>query len=238
MNRKASFNGLAEILMSLTEEEQLALVDSPDELKKFAGDLAVKIIQNTFFISLSDNEAALEFMGSALKWRRMAAELGYTGPVIWKVREGFTLKVHAPQAGPCYQNFQYLGDWELKNDEPTKNALAFWIPQLIPDSKYKNVEQQLELLAEWREKFQLPPDHLSSFGSAAILSGLILAYFKRKGDKVPLNKEWARTDTLRLGGDRLDLGGFDSSGLRCDDWRWDGVRGSSLGCFPLGVCPL
>ena len=44
MNRKASFNGLAAVLMGLSEDEQLALVDCPEELKKFVGDLVLQIV--------------------------------------------------------------------------------------------------------------------------------------------------------------------------------------------------
>lgn len=235
MNRKPSFDAVTEMFKSLTEEEQLALVDSPDELKKFAGDLAVKIVQNTFFTPLSDNEVAEKLAEITLSWRKLAAELGYTGPVTWKVKEGFTLKVHAPKAGPCYENFQYLQDWKLKNDELTKKSLAFWIPRLVPGSKNKTTNEQFAILSELQQKFRFPKHHLSSFGSAALLSGLIFVHFKRVGERTPLKGEWTRTNTLHSDGSRLFLGGFDSDGLDCDCWHWGGRRDSRLGCFPLGV---
>jgi hypothetical protein len=234
MNRKPSFDAVTKIFQGLTDEEQLALVDSPDELKKFVGDLTIKIAQNTFFIPFSDNEAPEKFMETAFNWRKLAAELGYTGPVIWKVKEGFTLKYHAPKAGPCYENFQYLQDWELKN-EPTKESLAFWIPRLVAGSKDKKVEEQIVILAKLRQRFRIPNHHLTSFGSAALLSGLILTHFKRVGERIPLKSEWTRTDTFSSDGDRLLLGGFDSIGLGCGSWIWSDGRGPGLGCFPLGV---
>lgn len=208
MNRKPSFDAVTDMFKSLTEEEQLAIVDSPSELKKFAGDLAIKIVQNTFFIMLSDNEAPEKFAETTLKWRKLAAELGYTGPVIWMVKGGFTLKVHAPKAGPCYQNFQYLQDWKLKNDAPTKKSLAYWVPRLVPGSKNKNVEEQIAILTELRQRFTLPEHHLASFGSASLLSGLIFAHFKRVGERTPLKGEYTRTDTLYSDGLRLYLGDF------------------------------
>lgn len=234
MNRKVSFNGLAQILTSLSEEEQWALVQEPGEFKKFAGDLVIQIAQNIFFTPISDQDIQADLAETARSWRRLAAELGYTGPIAWEVKPGFTLKEHAPKAGPCHDNFQHLQGWDLKNDEPTEGSLVFWVPRLV--GKEKNVEGQRAILAERRQHFSLPKHHLTSFGNAALLSGLILAHFRRVGERVPLNKEWSRTDTLNSDGDRLDLGGFDGHGLRCGRWRWgDGHGGPSVGCFPLGV---
>ena len=236
MNRKASFNGLAAVLTKLSEDEQLALVNCPEELKKFAGDLVIQIIKNTFFVPLSDNEVAEKLAEITLNWRRLAAELGHTGPVVWKVKEGFTLKAHAPKAGPCYENFQYLQDWNIRRDEPTKDSLAFLVPRLVTGSKSKNMEEQISTLAELRQRFNLPEHHLSCFGSASLASGLILAHFKRTGERTPLNGEWTRTDSLDSGGFRLVLGAFGADGLRCGSWGWvGGERDPIIGCFPLGV---
>jgi len=236
MNRKASFNELAVVLMGLSEDEQLALVDCPEELKKFVGDLVLQIVQNTFFVPLSDNEVLEKLSETTLNWRKLAVELAYTGPVVWKVKEGFTLKAHAPKAGPCYENFQYLLDWDIQNDEPTKDSLAFWVPRLVTGSKSNNVEGQIAILAELRQRFGLPDHHLSSFGSASLDSGLILAHFKRTGERTPLNGEWVRTNSLSADGRRLFLGVFDADGLYCYYWDWDDDRrGPDIGCFPLGV---
>jgi len=236
MNRKALFNELAAVLMGLSEDEQLALVDCPEELKKFVGDLVLQIVQNTFFVPLSDNEVLEKLSETTLNWRKLAVELAYTGPVVWKVKEGFTLKAHAPKASPCYENFQYLLDWDIQNDEPTKDSLAFWVPRLVTGSKSNNVEGQIAILAELRQRFGLPDHHLSSFGSASLDSGLILAHFKRTGERTPLNGEWVRTNSLRADGPRLNLGDFDAGGLCCSYWDWDvDERSPHVGCFPLGV---
>ena len=207
MNRKALFNELAVVL----------------------------IVQNTFFIPLSDHDVAEKLAETTLNWRKLAAELSYTGPVVWKVKEGFTLKAHAPKAGPCYENFQYLQDWNIRNDEPTKGSLAFWVPRLVTGSKSQNVEKQISILAELRQRFGLPEHHLASFGSASLDSGLILAHFKRTGERIPLKSEWARTDSLLSGDRRLNLGDFSVRGLFCFNWFCDSHGNPSFGCFPLGV---
>ena len=234
MNRKASFNGLAAVLMGLSEEERLALVDYPEELKKFAGDLVIQIVQNTFFIPLSDHDVAKELAETTLNWRKLAAEMGYTGPVVWKVKEGFTLKAHAPKAGPCYENFQYLQEWNIKNDEPTKNSLAFWVPRLVQGSKNRYMNEQIAILGELRRRFNLPKHHLSCFGNLSLDSGLILAHFKRTGERTPLNGEWARTDSFLSFVDQLGLG-FEAGGLRGDGLLRSGDYVQVVGCFPLGV---
>ena len=100
----------------------------------------------------------------------------------------------------------------------------------------ENSKEQAETLAKLREQYQLPANHLASFGSAALLAGLILANFKRKGERAPLNRCWARTDTFFAGGNRLILGDFDEFGLYCDYyWDWDGRHDDDFGVFPLGV---
>jgi hypothetical protein len=188
-----------------------------------------------FFTPLADSEVPEQLQHLVPKWRKLAALLGYTGPVAWRVNQGFTLKQHAPKAGCCYKNFEYLQGWNLQNDEPTKNSIVFWIPRLIPESLGKNVQEKLALLASFREQVGLPAHHLKNFGSAALLSGLILTHFNLTGERVPLNQLWTRTDTLLVGGGRLSLGGFVSRGLYCVYWgRGDG-RGGILGCFLLGV---
>ncbi|MDD2758471.1 MAG: hypothetical protein PHD72_03830 [Patescibacteria group bacterium] len=185
-----------------------------------------------FVISLADEEVPIAFIEARSKWRKLACDLGYTGPVLWAVKAGFTLKSHAPLAGPCYEKFSYLQDRELKNDEPTVDCLVFFIPRMVATKK--NAEEQMLALAELREKYGLPVSHCASFGSAALVSGLILAHFKRTGERAPLNTDWVRTDTRHSGGDRLGLGDFGETGLGCDG-DWDGSRDDNLGVFPLGV---
>jgi len=206
---------------------------------KLADLIVAKVIEPVvtadFFAPVSDKDLVEELRELAAKWRRLAAELGYAGPVAWKVKAGFTLKQDAPKAGPCVENFAYLQDWQLQNDEATKDGSVFWIPRLLPGSVSKTVDEQTKLLDELRERYDLPATHLSSFGSAALLAGLILAQFKLTGERVPLDCYWIRTDTLDADGLRLGLGYFDERGLVCGSCGWGDRRDDGLGCFALGV---
>lgn len=231
MNRKASFNAIATMITALSDEEQVALVDKGEEFKEFVKGLVRAVVESTFFTAISDKDAPAHLVSAVTNWRKLASDLGYTGPVLWVVKAGFTLKSHAPLAGPCYKKFGYLQDWELENDEPTADSTVFFIPRII--AMRKNAEEQKQALTELRAKYDLPENHLNSFGSAALVSGLILAHFKRTGERAPLNTEWVRTDTLHSGGDRLGLGDFDEHGLGCGGWL--GGRHDGLGVVPLGV---
>jgi hypothetical protein len=233
--RKASWRSIVAMLNELDELELLALADHPQAVKTLARQIRTEAVENTFFAPISDKDLAEDLREVAAKWRRLAAELGYAGPVAWKVRAGFTLKQHAPKAGPCEQNFAYLQDWELRNDEATKDSVVFWIPRLLPGSTAKTADEQTKLLSDLRQRYDLPASHLTSFGSAALLAGLILAQFKLTGERVPLDRYWTRTDALNADGDRLVLGAFDEQGLDCGHYDWDDFRYGRLGCFALGV---
>lgn len=234
MNPNATFKGVSAMLTPLTDEELRALVDSPESVRRLAVALVGKKDRGTFFRHISDKDVPENLSHLVVPWRRLASDLNYTGPVIWDVREGFTLQRHAPKAGPCYNKFEHLHDWKFSNDEPTKKAIAFFVPRLLTASTKKNVDEQIALMSDVRQAHGLPAHHLASFGSAAMLTGLVLAHFKRTGERTPLNCFWARTDTLRTGGNRLRVGGFDGNGLYCSYWD-GGVRYDDLGVFPLGV---
>lgn len=225
----------ASLVLALGEELLLAITDSSNlqRVQRFASALVKRAARNTFATPLGDDEVSEKFKGLVALWRKLAAELGYTGPVAWQVRAGFTLKQHAPLAGRCIQNFTYMKDWAFQNDEPTKEGFVFWIPRLLDSSTSKDVTAQKQLLVQVRTRLQLPAHHLASFGSAALLSALILAHFKRTGERVPIEGLWARTNTLRVSGDRLLLG-FHSVGLHCDSWD-DSDADDHVGAFPLGV---
>lgn len=187
------------------------------------------------FTPIPDRKLPRRFGGPLPAWRNLASELGYEGQVAWLVRRGFTLKQHAPKAGPCYENFAYLQGWKLRNDEPTENSVVFWIPRLLPNSTAKTVNEQMKLLADLRTRYGLPASHLVSFGSAALLAGLVFAHFKIIGERAPLDHYWVRTDTLYAGDRRMDLGDFDKHGLHCDHYFRDDHGDRSLGCFALGM---
>jgi len=242
--RVASAKALAAFTMSLTDEQALVIVDEPGKVQEFLEERARWIAENTFVIPLSDEEAVqllIQWKGYTEEqatakvrvWRIYAQKMGYTGPVVWKVKAGFSLKSHAPAAGPCYQNLQYLQGWELKNDEPTKDSLVFWVPRLVEGSLNKNGTQMETLRAEQRNAHELPSNHCDCFGSIDLLFALILAHYKRDGKRVPLDCKYAASDTLLVVGLRLVAGGFDGVGASCDGWL--GNAGAGVGFFLLGV---
>lgn len=187
----------------------------------------------TYFTHLDDKDVPSHLQETVANWRKLAAEHRYSGPVVWRVREGFTLKEHAPKAGKVYEDFKYLQEWKLKNDEPTKSCYAFFVPRLIAGSAGKTIAEHVALLSEVRKCYNLPEQHLSSFGSVTMLSGLVLAYLKQHNDNSLLKRHLVRTDTLlHEVGFRLSLN-FSSGALRCDYW-FGGVASLS-GVFPLGV---
>ena len=188
----------------------------------------------TFFTPLTDSQVPSAHRSTLSKCRADASRQGVadSAPSCYRVVKGFTLKHHAPQAGPCRENFQYLQDWNFE-DKPTDDCLVFWIPRLVPGSIGKTVEEQKLHLEEFRNRLDLPSHHCSSFGSVALLSGLILAHYKATGEQVPLNGLWTRTDSCDADGGRLGLD-WNSGELNCDNWHWDG-RDDDIGCFALGV---
>lgn len=186
------------------------------------------------FRSLKDEEVPIRLADVLAKWRQMAKELGYEGPVAWLVPKGFTLKKHAPKLGPCREDFHYLQKWNFP-DDPTKRRLVFWIPRVIPESNLKDVDEQLSLLREWRKRLGLPDHHLAGFGKVDLLAGLILCRNKTANEKVPLNVQWVRTNTRNVYGHRLRLGYFLET-LNCDHWECGNEDGYEfLWAFPLGL---
>lgn len=245
--RKASYRSVAALLDQLDEPELLALADHPREVEKLAQELVARAGENTFFVPIHDKDLPENLYEIATKWRRLAAELGYPGPVAWKVRAGFTLEQAVPKVRPYHKNPPLpkpaflpppprVGESEIQKDESTKDSIVFWIPRLLLGSTGKAVEGQMKLLADLRARYDLPASHLASFGLAVLLAGLILAHFKITGERVPLNRYWTRTDTLHASGHRLRLGCFGSdAGLLCDHSDWEDMGNDSLGCFALGV---
>src|SRR3989344_7095227 len=219
----------------LSDDELEVLFDTdfrPTLKSSIAAELAVRV--QSYFKPFGDLEVPEQYVVTLGAWRKLADSLCYNGPVVWRVKEGFTLKHHAPRTGACYKNWDYLQDWKFQNDEPTKDSTVFWIPRLVSDSRSKTVPEQLTRLAEMRKEFNLPENHLANFGSGALLAGLILAHFKREGERVPLESLWARTDTLFVGGVRFSLGGFVEGGLHGGHWVFDDGRDGALGVFPPG----
>lgn len=234
---KTGAKAVASLVMELPEQELIVLAHSDNRpaLREFIRARIAAAMDNVFVTPLGDGDVPEKFRRHLVGRRELATFLGWPGHIAYRVRAGHTLKEHAPKAGPCREDFKYLQDWNLQNDKPTEDSIVFWVPRLIPESLGKNVDDQMRILAGYRKRFKLPEKDLRNFGSAALLSALILAHHKRTGERVPENRLWTRTDTLHAGGFRLYLGFFDERGLGCDFWDWGGSGSGGLGCFPLGV---
>ena len=196
------------------------------------------------FVALNDGGMPKRLRGDLEKWRTMAEKhFDYHGSVAWLVPASFNIKTHASADGPCYQQFEFLRGWKLhkKVEKYTHRQLAFWIPKVVPNTNLSNTAQQLSLLAKLRKEFWLPNHHLTSFGSAHLLSGLILHNHRvTAGNKAPELGQWVRTDTTCYDDKRSDyrmcLGGDDQGWLNCVDHHWDDMTAvKRLWCFALGL---
>ncbi len=192
-----------------------------------------------YFDPLPSSEIPSEHRSTFAKYRALAIGHGVEAgvPLCYKVRAGFTLKKHAPRAGPCYEDFQYLRGWDFE-DNPTQSALVFWVPRLVSGGTSKPADEQHWWLAHLRQRLELPEHHLSSFGQVSLVAGLILAHFKNTGERVPLGRSYACTATYSTPGGHLNLGSFGGLGLRCGNWCWSGSQGGDVGVFALGIEPL
>lgn len=237
--QKASVPSLVDFLSNLSHSQQVVLTDNRNRQRvvKLLDDLIAEESANTFFTAINDPDVPAKYADMVAKWRKLAMVLGYNGPVVWQVKLGFTFKHHAPKAGPCWQDWDYLQDWKLHYDASTIDSLVFFIPRIVGTNR--STQGQVELLATFRQQYDLPANHLTSFGSVALLAGLVLANFKRNGERVPLYSCRVRTDTFNaVDGTRLLLK-FGESGLFCEPHRgWDDKGYEYIGIFPLGVEPI
>lgn len=231
--------------LKLTDPQKDALADDPAKVSAFLEQRASEIAASIFVTPLSDEEA-IELLvrenicttrakaeAIVTAWRKYASDRGYNGPVAWKVRQGFALKTHAPLAGPCYKQLEYLQNWNF-TDTPTTDSLVFWVPRLATESTDKTAAQMKLHRAQLQQAHNFPANHCDRFGTIALLFALILAHCKRTGERVPLNYLYAVSDTLDADGGRLIAGYFVEDGLYCNDWN-DSVGSGSVGLFLLGV---
>lgn len=231
--RRASFRAVSDLIGRLSEPELLALIDNPDRLKEFVGQLVGEIKDLTFVEPMDDKDVHEMYRDYVVAWRRMAAALGYTGPVAWKVRKGFTLKHHAKKMGPCSHSFIHIPMNNVYN-VPTKDCLVFWVPVVLTDS-FNQVPAEMiaNTLAKVRSVYEISAvSHLNSFGQASLLAALMFAHFKRTGERVP-NDVWVRTDTLCATAEITVALKFSDEGLDYQAVAW--AARSDLGCFPIGV---
>lgn len=242
MLQKPTWSGVTAALQNLSDEERLAIQEYPGRFKTAVVELAKWVRENTFFTWISDR-MAIEELGRPKEvvqaYRELTIREGGSGPAALLVKAGCTLKGHIPQIGPCYKDWSYLQDWNLRNDAPTQATLVHVVPRVPAKSFGQDVKGQLEFLASLRQEFSLPAHHFSSFAPAVTGAGLLLSHARLTGDRCAILREQAnyvRTDTLDSDGWRLLLGYFGDSGLCCGSWCCpDRDRDASLGCFALGV---
>ena len=190
----------------------------------------------SFVSPLSDDEVLEnypQFSDCLASWRNLANLIEYGGSVAWLVKQGFTLKEHAPKAGPCWKKLRYLQSWNFE-DVPTENCLTFWVPRLAIDSTRQNIEQMKAHRAELKSCYSLPENHATSFGSIQLLFALILAYYIHTGERKPSDYFYTVSDTKVANHVLLIAGSFIHC-LVCNSWVDNGPGDYNVGFFLLGV---
>lgn len=199
----------------------------------------VEVVGPRFVTPLHDDEVPEQFAKYLDPWHRMGFDdFGrYRGPVVCRVAANCRLAEDCPRLGPCQKDWTYLAEsnWARGNDEPTKEAIVFFIPRIVPGSLAKSVDKQMDILEELRQKHGLPSHHLTSFGDASLDAALVFAHYKRTGERIPEKRLWVRTRSYLADCSRLILGGFDERGLVCHECYYEDDRFDDLGCFALGV---
>jgi len=193
-------------------------------------------LQGRNYVALGDDELSEELRRVARNFRRIPTVSDYDGLVVMFVRGGLNFKVDGRKAGPCQNGWQGLEKVKLSSDFRTKEALVFWKPRLVKGSFLKKPDEQKARLAEIRSGLELP-DGFLTFGDASLLAQLIHGHCALiSGERIPLNGDWARTDTYGEGGS-ICLGGHDEHGLDYNQFP-DDDQGEPIGVFPIGVLGL
>lgn len=147
------------------------------------------------------------------------------------VMSGVTTKQTIPTVGSCWDNFNYLQNWDFP-DPPTEEGMFSLIPTLLRDSTRKNVGEQRDLLAQVRRQLDLPENHLAGFGPVTHLAGAALTH-KTAGRDIFADKI-VRTETCDSDGRRLSLY-WNEGRLCCGHWIFDGERSDDVGVLACGV---
>ena len=171
-------------------------------------------------------------------WQVLAESLDYSGPICWKVKAGFSMK-QVSGLGLYKKKFKHL-DVEDFRSKPTEAGVVFWIPRLLPE-KYGQEELDLGSVQQYQEsnfdwvnsEFDI---ELTSFGSLALLSGLIHNYQKVSGKRVPLSKCSAITDNVTIDAHNVHIGQYNADGLDCIGNLID-PKCEDAGFFPLQFVP-
>ena len=217
---------------------------------------------------ISDAEAAdfgPGFVELARRWRHLdddhfqSGRYKYDGPIAWRIQPGYTLKQHTPITGKCFEKLWYLQSLVF-DDQPTGNWVVFGIPQVLDASLGLAPKKQRQLLKALRQTYQLPDHHLSSFGQASLIAGLMLARRAQVSWLPPVNTDddfvrWARTETAYQRVFRINFCIDPDDGLCTDgamaltDQRYhardawsfyciNSQGNAGLGVFPFGIEPV
>ena len=176
-------------------------------------------------IKLAEAERSVEI------WRETARKWGCSADaaVAYWMLPGFTLTKHAPKAGPCFsEDFGHLQIIKLKNNEPTKHAIVFWIPETMPGWDDDTLKNQVDHL----DQLNLPGHKPGSVGNISILSNLILTHYNVTDRQFPYDNGVVRTDTCtRDGSSNIGLG-WNEGRLGFAIWQdWDEDEDSDLEIF-------
>lgn len=237
----ATYVAVRNLLETLSREELEVLTENPNAVLGLARSLIVKAREtaltslDSYVICYTDEQAVgwlinhkdyseSDAKSLVAKYRKLAKKHNYFGPIAWRVKEGFTLKMYPPTLPWRWgyvANPDNLAVESFFHEESTKNALVFWIPCLLSGSENKKADEQYALLENTRESLGLPRHHLVNFGSAPLVVALMRAEHRRTGDPVPsmnnglINNSHVRTETRF----RDTMFAEMSDGRRCDYWK-------------------
>jgi len=253
--RDVGFEDVSHLFGELTPEQRVALVANPDKLQNLAMLLAAQAKENKFFKALEICEAtallqtvmprAGDVGRLVCDCQDIADKVGTLkgDPIFWRVRAGVQFLPDIMELGPVEKRLNY-GYLDINDEPTTRDQLVFWVPCVIPWSLGKTVQEQIGLLEDLRResKGPLPVGFLDSFGTATVLSGLILTYYRLSGEKVlePYYLE-ARTNTVFKSWvftRRIVIDSFGQDGLSFDTCLSDKRANDDVGCFAYGAVNL
>lgn len=172
-------------------------------------------------------------------WKDLGESLKYTGPVAWRVKGGFSFQTDFPAiASPFDKSLSNIQQWPLRNNEPTLPSIVFWIPRPL-NGDFENTQHRHTLIEKVRRDHGLPEHHLVSFGSASLISALLLAGAKEgKLFNYCYSNLWYDgfpTDTITETGFRVYIRYFSRrNGYKC--LRWPVYSGDDhYGFLPIGI---
>lgn len=118
------------------------------------------------------------------------------------IRWGLDVIEVAEQMGNCFGQFSHLKGI-IGRDKLTASGLAICYPEMV--AMGKAAVDQIDYLEEEGAGLGLPSH--DGFGSAAMLTGIIVAHYQATGVWIPSRGYYVRTDGVCVDGYHLGLGG-------------------------------